>query len=91
MRQIIVERSDWFVLDAKDAVFTNLETNEKIDGEKWLDLDLQERGKWVISSSEAEELSIDGNIEQFDVSEHKEYDLQEILKKAEKILNEESE
>lgn len=80
MRQIIVERSDWFVLDAQDAVFTNLETNEQIDGEKWLDLSLEERGNWVISSEDAEEKSIDGSMEQFDVSEHVEYDLEELLK-----------
>ena len=72
-RQIIVERSDWFIVDAADAKFEYIgpeEKTETISGEAWLSLDNDGKSNYALMTSEAEEDSIDGGMEEFSVGEY---------------------
>ena len=70
MRQIKVTRSEWFTLDAKDARFDHMDTNTTINGEQWLDLCEEDQNEYFINTISASQISVDGDIEHFEVEEH---------------------
>jgi len=70
MRQIRVERSEWFSLDAEDATFEHLADDKPITGVQWLALSASDRDHYSLNTRDAETHSLDGDTDHFDVAEH---------------------
>lgn len=68
-RQLLVERQEWFSIQADEAEFVSMDDGTIINGEQWLELG-DERQNYLIRVDDAYDKSLDGHTEHFDVREY---------------------